>query len=229
MLLRFDPCRTRDALTEVQEAANFIAEVSKGLVVNRSWGARSHRRSISYYDINGNAAEHNMAHVVGDQAQTNSEAGKRGGRDVGFEPAPRPPRGKIYGSAYTYTVSEATMATYCLPFLLSNVMGLEFASFSSLVTHSSLPVLESKARKRWSIVAPMKTSPPAVVIGPALPPFPVFCFPSGSPSVRPSVVVQATSPVFPLTAIRRPHGGFWHGQLPTTLPVASLPGALKPE
>ena len=121
------------------------------------------------------------------------------------------------------------MATYCFPLLPWKVMGFEFPSLSSLVTHSSLPVFESKARKRWSVVAPMKTSPPPVVIGPALPPFPVFCLPSGRPSVMPSVVVHATSPVFPLTAIRRPHGGFWQGQLPTTLPLASLPGALKPE
>ncbi len=97
----------------------------------------------------------------------------------------RPQHREIYGRANTYTVSEATMATYCLPFLPAKVMGFALASFSSLVTHSSLPVFESKARKRWSEVAPMKTRPPAVVIGPALPPLPVFCLPSGRPSVMP--------------------------------------------
>ena len=40
---------------------------------------------------------------------------------------------------------------------------------------------------------------------------------------------HAISPVLPLTAVRRPHGGFWHGQLPTTLPLASFPLALNPE
>src|SRR5271154_4906240 len=126
-------------------------------------------------------------------------------------------------------MSAPTMATYCLPFLPSNVLGSELPSRSIFVTHSSLPVFESKARKRWSEVAPMNTSPPPVVIGPALPPFPVFCLPSGRPSLMPRVVCHAISPVLPLTAVRRPHGGFWQGQLPTTLPLASLPGALNPE
>ena len=48
-------------------------------------------------------------------------------------------------------------------------MGFALTFLSSLATHSSLPVFESNARKRWSVVAPMKTSPPAVTIGPALP------------------------------------------------------------
>ena len=80
----------------------------------------------------------------------------------------------------------------------------------------------------WSAVAPMNTRPPAVVIGPALLLLPVFCLPSGRVSVMPRVDCQTISPVLPLTAVRRPHGGFWQGQLPTTLPVASLPGALNP-
>ena len=74
-----------------------------------------------------------------------------------------------------------------------------------------MPVFESNARKRRSSVAPMKTSPPAVTVGPALPLPPVLRLPSGSASVVPSVVCHAISPVFALTAISRDHGGRWHG------------------
>ena len=96
-------------------------------------------------------------------------------------------------------------------------------------TQSSLPVFESKARNRRSVVAPTKTRPPAVTVGPALPLFPVSCLPSGSASVRPSGVSQAISPVLALTATRRPHGGRWHGRFAIVRPVSSLSGALKRE
>ena len=46
-------------------------------------------------------------------------------------------------------------------------MGAEWALASSLVAQSSLPVFESKARKRLSVVAPIKTSPAAVAETPA--------------------------------------------------------------
>src|SRR5579863_9197120 len=87
------------------------------------------------------------------------------------------------------------------------------ALHSSLVTQSSLPVFESNARKRRSLLAPMKTSPPAVAIGPPRFMRPVCCFAGGSSSVIPSGTDHAKSPLRASTAIRRPHGGFWQGQL----------------
>jgi len=99
------------------------------------------------------------------------------------------------------------------------LIGLALPAASSFVTHSSLPVFESNARKRRSSVAPTNTSPPAVTVGPALPLPPTFCFPSGRFSLIPSVVCHAIAPVFALTATSLPHGGRWHGALgPTPWP-----------
>src|SRR5579859_6582545 len=106
-------------------------------------------------------------------------------------------------------------------------MGIACALISSFVTHSSFPVFELNARKRRSLVAPMNTSPPAVAMGPPIFSRPVFLLPSGNSSVTPNVTCQANSPVLALTAISRPHGGFWHGHACsppfTTLPVRGLP------
>ncbi len=55
-------------------------------------------------------------------------------------------------------------------------MGAECALASNLVTHNSAPVFESKARKRLSVVAPMKTKPPAVARLPPILGRPVLCF-----------------------------------------------------
>ena len=93
------------------------------------------------------------------------------------------------------------------------IIGFALPTSSSFVAHSSLPVFESNARKRRSSVAPTKTRPPAVTVGPALPLPPVFCFPAGRKSFTPSVVSHAISPVFALTAISRDHGGRWHGRI----------------
>src|SRR4051812_29049055 len=82
---------------------------------------------------------------------------------------------------------------------------------SSLVLHNSLPDFESKARNRLSFFAAIKTSPPAVAIGPPIFSRPVFLFASGNSSVTPKGTFHAMSPVFALTAIRLPQGGFWHG------------------
>src|SRR5882724_10548127 len=59
----------------------------------------------------------------------------------------------------------------------------------------------------------MKTRPPAVAMEPPIFGLPVFCIPSGKPSVTPSGTSQATSPVLTLIANRRPHGGALQGQL----------------
>ena len=74
------------------------------------------------------------------------------------------------------------------------------------------PVFTSRARKRLSSVEAMNTSPLAVAIGPARAGRPVFCLSVESCSVIPSGICQAMSPVDVLIAVRRPHGGFWHGQ-----------------
>src|SRR5580692_9160137 len=81
---------------------------------------------------------------------------------------------------------DVVIATYCLPSLPKKVTGTDSAPELNLVFHSILPVLESKARKWWSLVAPMNTSPPAVAMGPPVLRLPVFCFPAGSSSVMPS-------------------------------------------
>src|SRR5260221_7237869 len=63
-----------------------------------------------------------------------------------------------------------------------------------------------------SRAAPMKMSPPAVVIGP--PPklgAPVL-LPSGTPPIVPNGSCQAISPVFTLIAVSLPHGGCQQGQ-----------------
>src|ERR1700684_3710349 len=90
MLLWLDPCRTSDALTEIQEAANFIAEVGKGLVVDRPRCALCHQLSISYYDING-GAKGILQKLFADQAETNSEGGNAaaGARALNQTPAGR--------------------------------------------------------------------------------------------------------------------------------------------
>ena len=51
-----------------------------------------------------------------------------------------------------------------------------------------------------------------MTVGPALPLPPTFCLPAGRKSLTPSVVSQAISPVLALTAIKRDHGGRWHGR-----------------
>ena len=91
---------------------------------------------------------------------------------------------------------------------LAHLSVIWFTVWSSLYVQSSSPVLESNARNLRSVVAPIKTRPPALTIGPALPLPPTFCFSGASPSFNPSTETQAISPVFALTAQSRPHGGF---------------------
>src|SRR6266436_3405011 len=76
----------------------------------------------------------------------------------------------------------------------------------------------------WSIAAPMKISPPAVVIGPP-PKFvaPVL-IPAGTPSIVPKGICQAMSPVFTLTAVSLPHGGCQQGQPFTATAMRGTPG-----
>src|SRR5262245_40701712 len=104
-------------------------------------------------------------------------------------------------------------------------MGFAFAVAGTIVDHSSLPVLASKALNRRSLVAPTKTSPPAVTVGPALPLPPTSCLPAGSASLVPSTDSHATIPVFALIAISFDHGGRAHGSCGPGfgLPLSSYP------
>lgn len=43
---------------------------------------------------------------------------------------------------------DVMIATYCFPFLPKYVIGTASAPEANFVSHSSLPVLDSKARKR---------------------------------------------------------------------------------
>src|SRR5438552_69798 len=61
----------------------------------------------------------------------------------------------------------AAITTICLCVRFPrNVMGVAWPLASRRITQSSLPVFESKARKRLSFVPAIKTSPPAVAIEP---------------------------------------------------------------
>src|SRR6187397_3171420 len=123
------------------------------------------------------------------------------------------------GREKTLSVPAAACTTYCLPLRAWYVIGVALPVALRRVTNSSLPVFESMARKRASEVVPMKISPPAVAIGPDDPPRPVFCFSGGSPSVMPSGICHANSPVAAFTAVRRPHGGRWQGPCGSPCPI----------
>src|SRR3989442_2142690 len=110
-------------------------------------------------------------------------------------------------------------------------MGVALAASISLVTHSSLPVFASSARKRASMVAPMNSSPPAVAIGPPRGSgVPVFGTPRASSSSNdPKGVRQSTSPEFTLTAMSSAQGGVWQGHFlaPSQNRPLELAGALS--
>ena len=107
-----------------------------------------------------------------------------------------------------------------------NVIGTEWALASSSVSHKTLPSVEEKARKRLSLLAPMKIRPLAVEMPPPMLRAPVFSMPFAlSEGVKPSGTFQAMSPVLTFTATSSPKGGAWQGILfsgfqkrPTTPP-----------
>src|SRR5579885_329534 len=107
----------------------------------------------------------------------------------------------------------AAITMYCLPLRLpTKVMGEACALAGSMKVHSSLPLSLSKARKRLSLVAPMKTSPPAVTSDPPILGAPVGGMPlASSASTTPSTLRQRNSPRSRSMAVRNPQGGFWHG------------------
>jgi len=80
-------------------------------------------------------------------------------------------------------------------------MGVALPVASSLAAHNSLPVRESKARSFESLVAPTKTSPPAVAMVPPTFGVPVFSSPCGASSSKfPSGTFHTISPVVALVA-----------------------------
>src|SRR5438045_8901105 len=92
-------------------------------------------------------------------------------------------------------------------------MGTVWAAAPTSATHNSLPVRESNARIRSSIVPATKTNPPAVAILPPRLGVPEGAIPCASSYFEePSGTLQAISPVFTLTADNSPHGGCWQGQ-----------------
>ena len=88
---------------------------------------------------------------------------------------------------------------------------------SIFTSQSSLPVLESKARK-WESLAGANSRPPAVAAGPAPLTEPTCCLPSGRFALSPRITCQAISPVLALIAYRCPHGGLKQG-----IPMAEKP------
>src|SRR5437868_3809062 len=83
----------------------------------------------------------------------------------------------------------------------SYVIGVARAPAGKSAFHSSRPVSVSNARIARSSVAPMKTTPLAVAIGP-----PRFTAP-GKPPMVPSGTFQAIAPVARFTATNAPNGG----------------------
>src|SRR5436190_14194852 len=94
-----------------------------------------------------------------------------------------------------------------------NVIGIECALASSVVSHNCLPD-SSKALKRLSVVAPMKMTPLAVTMLPPMLSAPVLSKPFAfSSSTKPRGILQAISPLFTSTATSSPNGGLEHGIL----------------
>ena len=84
----------------------------------------------------------------------------------------------------------------------------------ALISNSFLPVDTSKARKRSSAVAPINTTPPAVVIAP-----PAKGVPHSNPmgnglnlSILPKGVYHKISPLIISTATIKDHGGAVQGE-----------------
>ena len=93
-----------------------------------------------------------------------------------------------------------------------NVIGTSCAQAGSSVSHTCFPLFDSNARKRQSIVAPMKITPPAVAMLPPMLSVPVLSKPLAfSDSTKPSGTRHATSPRLTSIASSSPNGGAEHG------------------
>src|ERR1700687_5934512 len=99
------------------------------------------------------------------------------------------------------------MTTYCFPFRLY-VIGVAWPPAGRSNFHMFFPGSESKARRKLSIAAAVKTRPPAVIIGPPRVIVPVFI-----PGRKlPSGTSHTFFPVKRSTAATVPHGGALHGR-----------------
>src|SRR6185369_15575778 len=106
----------------------------------------------------------------------------------------------------------AATTTYWRRSLPMNVIGKLWAHASSWVSHNCLPLFDSNARKRQSMVAPTKIRPLAVAIVPPMFAVPVLPKPfSFNESITPNGTFQAISPRLTSTATNSPNGGAEHG------------------
>src|SRR5207249_10688989 len=118
------------------------------------------------------------------------------------------------GAAPRKLPPPAATTTYCRPSLPRNVIGTACAHAGSSVSHSCLPLFDSNARNRQSIVAPMKSTPPAVTMLPPMLGVPVLSKPFAfSDSKNPIGTFHAISPRLTSTATSSPNGGAEHGIL----------------
>jgi len=95
----------------------------------------------------------------------------------------------------------------------SKLIGVACAPAGRRISQRFSPVAVSNARRKLSVVAPMKTSPPAVASGP-----PMFGAPSSDQNGQgalsrdvPSGLSHAIFPCARSTATSLPHGGAVHG------------------
>ena len=88
-------------------------------------------------------------------------------------------------------------------------MGVACPLAGSVALQSSRPVVSSKAWRRLSLLAPIKTMPPAVTIDPPM--FGVRSEDAISPGKEPSGTRQRIEPSERSSAVNDPHGGFWQG------------------
>src|SRR5262245_30491220 len=118
----------------------------------------------------------------------------------------------VPGAAPRKLPPPAATTTYWRLSLPRKVIGVVCAHAGSSVSQSCLPVRDSNARKRQSIVAPMKISPLAVAMLPPMFSVPVLSKPFAlSDSTNPSGTFHATSPRLTSRATSSPNGGAEHG------------------
>src|SRR5436190_10379088 len=118
------------------------------------------------------------------------------------------------GAAPRKLPPPAATTTYWRPSLPRNVIGVVCAHAGSSVSHNCLPVRDSNARNRQSIVAPMKMTPPAVAMLPPRFSVPVLSNPFAfSGAMNPSGTSQTISPRLTSSATSSPNGGAEHGIL----------------
>src|SRR5438093_9984992 len=118
----------------------------------------------------------------------------------------------VPGAAPRKQPPPAATTTYWRLSLPRKVIGVVCAHAGSAVSQSCLPVRDSNARKRPSIVAPMKTTPPAVAMLPPMFNVPVLSKPWAlSDSTNPNGTFHTTPPRLTSRATSSPNGGAEHG------------------